>query len=116
MKAKLNIYLGPEGSERLAKSGPTSYWHWHVIIRLIAVEQNGKFAEAEAASMSVPEGSKLIGVAEVELPSAQEAAVAAMDGIKGEISRRRAGLVKSETDLHRRVNELLSLTFDGGDQ
>lgn len=112
MKAKLNLYLTHEGCERLVKSGPDSYWHWHVLPRIVAILKDDEWAEPVNNVSTVPEGCKLIGVAEVELPSHHEATDAAVEGIRAQLIRERAEFTKRETEAARRMNELLAISFE----
>ena len=116
MKAKINLYLNTAGCERLAKDGLEGYWHWHVNTRLVAILKDGSW-ESPPGSMPPPADAKLIGVADVDLPGHDEATTTAVEGLKAQLAIKRADAEKELTDFHRRINELLAITFaPGGDK
>lgn len=112
MKSILNLYLGHEGCERLAKAGANSYWHWHILVRVEAIEQNGQMAAPPHGPVSPPENAVFLGSFTVDLPSTEEAITSAAEGIKNELSLLRAAKHVEEQKLHARLNELLSLTYE----
>ena len=116
MKAKINLYLNTAGCERLAKDGIDGYWHWHVNTRIVAVLKDGCW-EPSPSTLPPPPDAKLIGVCDVELPGYDEATSAAVEGLKAQLAVERAEAEKRVTDFHRRINELLAITFaPGGDK
>ena len=114
MRMKVAIYLSPAGCEALAKHGDTTYWHWHLACYAIAKAVDGEWKELPVPK-DLQRGAYL-GEIEVEVPGQHHAAEVALSNIGELIKKRQAEAEKDITELKARGNELLALSFEGGQQ
>ena len=110
VKVLVEVFLRPDGAERLAKHGIESVWHWYVGARAVeATLDNGEKLYFQPLSDG---GSVKLGEVTVMLPSTTFCAATAASAIEDLIKEARADAEKKITELSARRHALLSITFD----